>query len=402
MTSPAGHPFLLTLLRGGDGEAAILPSGGDRVWEQVISDADEQAVTPLLYRRLRQSAWDSQLPPHWHEQLRKRIFGLAARSLSLAQELAAILRAFNVHGIACMPLRGPALAEHLYGDLTLRPMGDLDLLVPRHSLEDVGVILTKRGFVEMDRRPGFSRAYSNTLEFFKDQHGWIIVEPHWTIAYPPFAERLDMDTVWGRSVQGEAVGVPTRLLSREDLLLHLCLHVIHRGREAPLLWYYELDRLICREQGHLDWSSVMQLARQTGQASLVTHVFKALQMTFHTPVPREALSLLPRPSLSGMTRRSSGWVDRRLARLMINESNVDGIESFALLLTLKSLRAKFTYARGLLFPSPAFMVVQYGLSTRKTLGLWYLRRLGRLTWEGLKGVLSLIGWRRRVDPGPGH
>ncbi len=400
MTSLNVHPFLFSFLRGSM-EAIPIPSPReDRAWEQIVKDADKHALTPILYRWLCRDGWDSRLPPGLHEQLRQRVFGLAARNLILAQELANILREFEARRLACMPLRGPALAEQLYGETITRPMGDLDLLVPRHSLAEAGRTLADLGFVEMDRRPGFSRTYSYTLKFIKDQHGWIIVEPHWTIAYPPFAERLDMSGVWERSVQGQAVGVNTRLLSRADLLLHLCFHLLHRGREAPLLWYYELDQLIRRHHRDLDWASLALIAQQTGQAFLVSQVFEKLQSALQTPVPQEVLSQLSQPSASGVTRPVAGWVERRLARLMINEANVDGVESFALLLTLKSLRAKLTYAFALLFPSPAFMVLQYGLSDRKTLGLWYLRRAGCLTWEALKGFVGLIASHRTADHRP--
>ncbi len=400
MTSLTVHPFLLTFLRGSREHIPVPSSREDGAWEQIISDADTHALTPLLYRWLCRGEWDSRLPPRLHEQLRERVFGLAARNLILAQELATILRAFQARRLACMPLRGPALAEQLYGETTTRPMGDLDLLVHHHSLAEVGRTLADLGFVEMDRRAGFSRAYSYTLKFIKDQHGWIVVEPHWTIAYPPFAERLDMSGVWERSVQGQVVGVDTRLLSRVDLLLHLCFHLIHRGREAPLLWYYELDRLIRQHHRDLDWSSLARIAQQAGQEFLVSQVFEKLQNVLRTPVPQEVLSQLSQPSASGVTRPVAGWVERRLAHLMINEANVDGVESFALLLTLKSLRAKLTYAFALLFPSPAFMVLQYGLSDRKSLGLWYLRRAGCLTWEALKGLVVLVASRRTADHRP--
>ncbi len=157
MTSLNVHPFLFSFLRGSM-EAIPIPSPReDRAWEQIVNDADKHALTPILYRWLCRDGWDSQLPPGLHEQLRERVFGLAARNLILAQELANILREFEARRLACMPLRGPALAEQLYGETTTRPMGDLDLIVHRHSRAEVGRTLADLGFVEMDRRPGFSR-----------------------------------------------------------------------------------------------------------------------------------------------------------------------------------------------------------------------------------------------------
>ena len=48
MTSLNVHPVLLALLRG-VGETAPVPvSGEERVWEQIINEADKHALTPLF------------------------------------------------------------------------------------------------------------------------------------------------------------------------------------------------------------------------------------------------------------------------------------------------------------------------------------------------------------------
>ena len=290
----------------------------------------------------------------------------------------------------CVPLRGPALADLLYGDATARPMGDLDLLVHKEDLQGVAVILKELGFQEMDRRPGFAQAFSYTLEFFKDGHSWVIVEPHWTIAYPPFADRVDMDMVWKRCVRGQVVGVDTWLLDRTDLLVHLCLHLIHRGDSAPLLWFYELDRLLRQEKTALDWAQVLLVARQAGLGLFLAEALGKVKSLFDSPIPDEVLSQL-RAQFTACPARAVGTsVESRMVRLLAGGSRVDGVESFALLFTIKGLRAKARYALALLFPSSQFMLLHYGLSSRKQLALCYLTRVVHLYWEGLKGVGGLL------------
>ena len=390
MTSTNVHPFLLSLLRG-TGEQAPLPSSReDQAWERIISDADRHALLPFLYRWLRRFAWDSQLPPHLHEQLKERVFGLAARNLILAQELATILRAFEAKGLACMPLRGLALAQQLYGDVTARPMGDIDLLVRRAALPKAAGILGTLGYAEMDRRPGFAQAFSYTLEFVKDLHGWVTVEPHWTIAYPPFAHRIDMDAVWQRCTRGHVAGIETWLLGREELLLHLCFHLIHREDSAPLLWLYELDHLIRREADSLNWTRIVLIARQSGQALLVATVMERLKSSFDSPVPDQVVSQLVEPAERGGGRLVGRSLQQRVVGLFVKDGRLDGRESFALFFSIHGVRAKLRYASAMLIPSPEFMRLHYGLTSRRQLGIWYLRRLGSLAWESLKGIVGLI------------
>ena len=365
--------------------AAWTPSSTeDQAWDSILSDAAAHGFMPLLYRWLNASGSDRQLPHPAIDRIKASAFRLAARNIVLAQELASILLTYETRQIPCAPVRGLALAELLYGDITARPMGDLDLLVRKDDLPSVAAALTGLGFREVDRRPGFARRYFNTLEFVKERHGSIIVEPHWTIAYPPFTDRIDMDAVWKRCVMGRVVGVETRLLAREDLLLHLCFHLIHRRDDAPLLWYYELDRLIRQTGAALNWPQVVLVAAEAGQALLLAESLEKVKGLFATPIPEQVFTQLEG---SRTARRSA---ENRLARLLAGDSTADGRESLALFFALTGLRAKTRYALSLLFPSSEFMRLNYGPSNRRQLGLCYLARAARLAWEGLKGIGGLL------------
>lgn len=394
MKPPAVHPFLLTLLneaRAGD-QFIAWPVKED-AWERLLEEADQQGLICLLFQRLSGSAQAGKLPPRVYDSIKARVFGLAARNIALAQEAVPILRAFESRQLACAPVRGLALAELLYGEITVRPMGDMDLLVRKDELQAATETLLELGFQAIDRRPGFARTYSNTLEFVKDRHGWVIVEPHWTLAYPPFADRIDMDAVWKRCVRGRVLGLETWLLSREDLLLHLCLHLIHKRDDAPLLWFYELDRFIRQAGAALDWSQVMQIAQETGQSLLIAEALRSTGGLFATPVP-ETVTLQLKAASAHTTPSAGGFSDHRLAHLLAGDSCADGRESLALFFAIKGLRAKLRYMSAILFPSSEFMRLNYGLSSNSHLGFCYLGRMAYLTWEGFKGILGLLALRR--------
>ncbi len=382
MTPPVVHPFLMGAVRGGDPARllALAPADGD--WEKIVADAAAHGLAPLLRRWLRKADLDRQLPEGLRARLEAERAGVAARNLLLAGELAGVLRALAGRGLPCAPLRGLALAERLHGDLTARPMGDIDLLARREHLAEVTAVLSDLGFAEMDRRPGFARAYSHTLEFFKDRHGWIMIEPHWTLAYPPFVDRLDMEAVWRRCVRGRVVGVETWLLPPEELLLHLCLHLAHRDESAPLLWLYELDRLVRQEAETLDWSCFLSLVRDAKLEPLLSQILGTARALLETPVPDRVLVQLARD------RRGSA--EARLARLVGGASRVDGKESLAVFFALQGLGAKLRYVLALLFPSPEFMRREYALTRPRELGPAYVRRVCHLSREGLNGVVKLL------------
>jgi hypothetical protein len=158
--------------------------------------------------------------------------------------------------------------------------------------------------------------------------------------------------------------------------------VAHRDRSAPLLWFYELDRLIRQEQEALDWPAFLSLALDAGVAPLLSETLGALRAAFATPIPG-----LTRERLACASHRPGG---ERLARLVGGASGVDGKESLAILFTLMGFRAKLRYALALTFPAPEFMRTEYGCTHAGGLVLAYLRRFCYLARESAKGVVRLL------------
>lgn len=390
MTSPPVHPFLMAILQGPGVEGCAPQSQDDQAWEKIVREADQQGLTSILYMWLNESHPNHRPSTALREQLKARAVRMAARNLLLAEELASVLRAFERAGIACAPIRGLALAELFYGDITARPTGDIDFLVRKKDLQMVADMLSELGFREMNHRPGFAQAYSYTLGFLKNRHGWIVAEPHWTIAYPPFADSVDMDAVWNRCVKRQVLGIESWSLGREDLLLHLGFHYLHHGGNAPLLWLYELDRLIRHDQTAPDWAQVTRLAAQMEQEMLLAEVLRRLTDTFETPVPDEVFSQLAMSATRVSNRSTTGALAGRLVRSLAGMSRSAAREELALFFALKGIRSKLRYLSALLFPSSEFMRLRYGLTARRQLPFSYVCRVGSVLREGCKGILCLF------------
>lgn len=303
-----------------------------------------------------------------------------ARNLALAHELGTILRRFHQRGIGVVPMRGLVLAEQLYGDPTVRPCGDLDVLVRKGQLDQVKAVLSELDYRLCDRRPGFAQAFSYTWEFFKTQPIPIIIEPHWSLAYPPYTEQLDMDAVWRRCVPGRVCGVETWLLSPEDQLLNLCLHLVHHNGSAPLRWVSELDAILRKEQPALQWPQLLKTAQEAGVGRLVAQTLHRAQAMFETPLPEGIAEQC----------RAQHTLKQSLAGRVIDAADVPGKESLAAWFALKGWTAKWRYAVGLLFPSPEFMRLHYELSNRWQLVCWYVKRPAQLGLHALKGFFQLF------------
>jgi hypothetical protein len=240
-------------------------------------------------------------------------------------------------------------------------------------------ILAGLGYAGMEHRPGFAGSFSYTLEFVKDRHGWIVVEPHWTLAYPPFTEALDMEQIWSRCRKGRVAEIETWRLSDEDLLVHLCFHVLHQGDKTPLLWWHELDLLIRQTQASLNWDTITTTAERSGQSLLVSEVLEALRERFQSPIPHSTLT-----RLAAQSSRAP------LATLLVHAPGLSGREEFAQFVSLPGFLAKLRYALGLLCPAPDYMIRRYGVRSHTQLGIAYATRLLHLFWEGLRWSGALL------------
>ena len=363
--------LLLSALRG---DGALSADAED--WRSAAAAAQAEGLELWLYRRIARS--EVSVPDDVRARLAEAGAHLTARALALAAELSGIIRALTAAGLTCAPLRGAALAERLYDDPCARPAGDIDLLVRRGEVDAVVAVLAACGFRAFDRRPGFAREFSYTLELVRDAHGGLVVEPHWTLAYPPFSDALDMDRVWARCRAGHVVGEAALLLAPEATLLNLCLHLVHKAPDVPLLWLLDVDRLVRREADGIDWDELLALAHGARVERQVAMALRGVAALLATPLPPRVLATLDSASATPFDR------------LLDADAGVDGRESLALLFALPGVRRRARYAARLMFPTPDFMMAEYGVSGPRALALAYGRRARHVVWQGLKGTARLL------------
>jgi hypothetical protein len=111
-------------------------------WAKLLVLARQQGLGPLLHWRLGSSAGAGGVPLPFAEALAASFRKAACRSVELQAEVSRIQRIMRENEIPAVFLRGPFLAFHVYRQPALRPMRDLDLLVPEaqaaaavHALE---------------------------------------------------------------------------------------------------------------------------------------------------------------------------------------------------------------------------------------------------------------------------
>ncbi|PYN78472.1 MAG: hypothetical protein DMD96_21610 [Candidatus Rokuibacteriota bacterium] len=287
---PAGEVLLHCL---GVGPGDQLPPLSEGEWGDVIRESARQGITPLLYRRVQAPGRRAEVPPRVAERLRELAIGNAVKSLRLYRELAEVLGALRRDGIDVIVLKGAYLAEVVYGDISLRPMTDVDLLVRKRDLARVEAKLFAMGYSQREQ-PHTDEDYSTCQHLHPlAKPGGAPIEIHWTIESPtePFA--IDVEGLWGRARGAKIAGVDVLVLSPEDLLLHLCLHTaFHHQLVLGLRGCWDILETIRHCGRAIDWEQLQRRARRWGVEKYVCLTLHLAQQLLGADVPARALAAL--------------------------------------------------------------------------------------------------------------
>lgn len=241
-----------------------------RDWEWVRRAAERHSVEPLLHRQLAAAA-PPELPPHIAAALRARSDENALRNLTLTHHLVELVAALEERGVPVMPIKGPVLALTVYGDITLRRFGDLDILVPRERIPEAREVLRARGFrtvtaFSTDAERALARSDYHVAYARMDEEG-VKVELHWALTRDVPGTHVSEWWAWRHSRAITLLGRSVMALREEALLVYLCIHG-SKHAWARLAWICDVAELL-RGAPALDWHAAAALARECGAARML-------------------------------------------------------------------------------------------------------------------------------------
>ncbi|MDY6865830.1 MAG: nucleotidyltransferase family protein [Halobacteriota archaeon] len=266
----------------------------DLNWEYVVRNGAEHGILPLLHHNL--SKLDEGLvPENIMVYLRKQYNVNVAKNLTYYEELGKVLRVFREEGIGTIILKGAALAETVYGDIGLRPFSDVDLLIKKENLSEAKKILSEMGYMldEEVSPEKYNEEYGCDLYYAGKKN---IIEIHWNILRKLGSDRfmrIDIRDIWERARPASISGVDTLVMSPEDQLLHLCIH-LPKHRYNRLIWLCDILEVV--KHYNIDWD---QIIRSSEDCRTKAHIYYGLQFSdemLGPEVPPEVLRRLrPNP-----------------------------------------------------------------------------------------------------------
>ncbi len=199
--------------------------------------------------------------------------------------------------IPLLALKGLALLDAYAGDVGLRPMSDVDLLLPRERALEAFDVLLRAGF---ELRPPLSRTdLAAKLDSF---HGWSVgagrveIDLHWASLIEDLSPQGDA-RLWHRAE--EWTFLERRLLrpSLTDRLFHVCVHGARWSRTMSITWAADGVRLLDRTRGaaEIDWRALIAEAHARRLQIPLRETLRFLREVLRADVPVAVLSQLEPP-----------------------------------------------------------------------------------------------------------
>ena len=225
---------------------------------------------------------------HWYKNQR------------LLQQVSPVLAALGEAGIPTMTLKGVPLGLTYYEDLGVRPMSDLDLLVPFTRFREAVGIIDRLGFAGdpitepalryFHSRPSIAANGTEVdLHFLiHEALGLRGVPAAW--AHDFWSVDIGLDEFWSRALPLQVAGVVTTAPAPEDLLLHVLVHGSGNDSGASLRWIADAVTIIDQRGGSLDWNLLVQQARRRHVGPAVRETIAYLDAAGFATIPPATLA----------------------------------------------------------------------------------------------------------------
>jgi hypothetical protein len=364
-------------------------------WNILLPLAQREGVAALLYWRLSKSGNFSSLPESARNTLRIMYANSWAQNHKILKELGVITRLFHQEGIPVVVLKGACYALTIYSDIGLRPMGDLDILVPAPQLSLAVQIARSFGYHDSlpEASPGLRSLLNHEICLQKPGQSFSLEIHHSLVADRTYTYAVSMDWFWEQTealndLPSQARFQNLRTLTPTAQLLYAAAHSMlqHGGNNTPLRWYYDLDCLIRIHDGRLDWDLLLLQAKAFEWGSALSAALSQTQAYFDTPVPEKVSA--------DLSTRSD-----RLESLVSLKQNGAATHTLQESQRLMSLNAygRLRLILALLFPGPAYMRWRYKFQTSWKFPLYYLFRWAGILRDGFYTALALIQNRGQPD-----
>jgi hypothetical protein len=245
-------------------------------WDDLITKAEADGLSNILYSHLKTAGVP--IP----DSVDTSFKALTARHQRSNRErtnaLVEILDHFSDKGIDTILLKGMALIHSLYAKKSLRPMGDMDILVRPEQALLAQQALREIGYNAGDRKQGYLYDHHHLPVATRSQNGLLIqVEIHHDALSGDVASSITFDAVADKRRPISVEGRRTATLGHLDMLRHLCHHAFEPCVKIKLGAVADLYGYAARYVDEIDWKTLV------AEQDIIINTLRCLH--YLTPLP---------------------------------------------------------------------------------------------------------------------
>ena len=341
-------------------------------WEYVFEQALQEGVVCFLRHHLRHVGVESGVPAWAKERATQIYYQNVRHNCSLSQEATSVLEVLGEEEVEAIVLKGIFLSEHIYHNIALRPVRDLDLLIRKKDLARADKALTGLGFIACPQARSFiSDPGSSSINslMYQRSGGEQVIHLHWhlinsTWPLELFVRAIDMDRIW-YNARACTIGTCRFLtLAPHHLLIYLSVHALcHYFNKLILL--VDIREVMDAYQESLDWD--LLIAEADGFLCLPA-VYYALYLT--SRLLKKSVSRLE--DIASILKKSgSGFVLQPTSESMRSY----GFCYKAFFLMQDSITCKTGFIYRTLFPSRYVMAHNFNISSSEVNFVHYAKRI---------------------------
>lgn len=281
-------PLLTQVLRD-PGAANNLPLPA---WDLLVRQARHANLLGRLHHHLAGAGICVPERPAHH--LKSAATMAARQHLSVHYEVAQLRRVLGPLQAPLILLKGAAYVMAGLPAASGRVFSDVDILLPRHALDDAESLLAMNGWTgdkldAYDQR--YYRRWMHELPPLMHLFRGTALDVHHTILPPTSRSHVDVAALLRDSIElPQAPGV--HVLSPVDLVLHSAAHLFHEGEPDNLLRdLSDLDLLMRHFSRDADfWTRLLVRARQHGLERPLRLALRYCRHVLLTPIPADVVA----------------------------------------------------------------------------------------------------------------
>ena len=349
----------------------------DDNWYSIVTLANKNRVSPLLYSRLKKSI-PSSMPEDAIQKLKDSYLYIFRTNTRIYYELSKVFKVLKENNIPVIVLKGAALAELIYQDVALRPMSDVDIVVKPEDAWRIDEALKPLGY-ESD---ALSKHHVQWLPH-------IVKSKSLEIDINPAVFELPKLDPWSNARPVKISGNEVFILGPEDFILNTLLHLDRHHIEdgyCNLIWWFDIKKLIESYNNEINWNYVIQIAKKYQVEDSVKRVLHAIDRWFGVSIPKDVLNKLKGSNIIAdingileppkMDTKDYKELDSVLASLSSTKK-------------LPSFRKKIYHLFKRMFPDKEHIIWRYSVKRPKMVYFYYLVRAYEVFVKGIKVCLKL-------------